>query len=313
MANEIKRFYGNSQASPVARSNWEAGSFYLQIGVDASNYINFNDDAAAITTALEACPQIGSGNVSVTLETDGFTFEFVGALANTDIGDYSVQDNTLKQSAAASATTTSNGSADTYSPPTDGGGFTDGDDNTVAAVQTITFTPAPTQGQWTFAGSTYDWNQDFSASAPFGWGVSGTPSSGTVTITRGDTASGQSPFSYSLGTLGYLSATGNYQIVTVSTTATEGTLNVTLDGSTSSDWNATDNTPAGVTGWSGGGSTGTWLFTRDIRATDVSCSASEGSTPLRKALSGEVVTVQEGSAGGGGATNTGSLLLLGVG
>lgn len=299
--NEIQRLYFGSQASPVAVGNLEAGSYQIiGFSADTSSAIAFNDGAAVVQSTLESLASIGAGNVAVTAEADGFTIELQGSLANTDLGDLSAGSNTLTQKAdTVSTVTTTNGTADTWTGVTLGGSFTDGDDVSTAAIQTITFSPAPERGTWTFNGTGSIAIGD-TPSSPAGWSTAGSAASGTVTVTRQDTASGQSSFSHSVDSLEYKSATGNPQIVTVTLpdSPTEGNLHVTLEA-TSADFSYADSSPAAITGWTGGGSAGNWTYTRDTNAADVAASGGEGSTPLRKACGLEFVTVQDGSASSG--------------
>lgn len=314
MANEIQRLYFGSQASPVAFGNAESGTFTLTYSGQTTASIAYNASPATITTELEALSNIGSGDVLVTATADGFTVEFQGALADTNVSAITASPSLKQKADTVSATTTTAGAADSYSAPSIGGGFTDGNDDLVFAQQTITFSPAPTQGSWTFDGNSRSYNEDFSGSPPSGWSVNGTPSGGTVTITKADSASGQSAFSYSVGSLEYLVSAGAYQVVTITTpdTPTEGSLIATLDGTPGAEFAYNDSAGA-ISGWTAGGSAGNWTYTRDTKASNVSASAAEGTTPLRKDLAIEIVTVQEGSAGGGASNGRINILTMGCG
>jgi hypothetical protein len=63
------------------------GTFRLRYNGDNTAPIAFDAAAATVDSALEALPQIGAGNVSVTGSAGGpWDIEFTGALANTDVG-----------------------------------------------------------------------------------------------------------------------------------------------------------------------------------------------------------------------------------
>jgi hypothetical protein len=296
MANEIKRLYFGFDYAPVEAANVEEGTYTLSFGGYTTSDLDYNANAATVQTALEGLTSIGSGNVGVTGNSNGFTITFQGALADTDVGALTCTPSLKQKADTVSVTTTTNGAVDTYSAPSTGDSFTDGNDDLVFAQQVITFTPSPTQGSWTFDGNSRAWNEDFSGSPPSGWMVSGIPGSGSVTITKTTSTSGQSPFSYSVGTLEYLSASGAYQVVNVALTdgPTEGNLNVTLDGSTSNDFTVGASAQT-ITGWTEGG-TGPWTYTRNTFASNVSTSGAEGSTPLRKSCTVTITVEQEGTS-----------------
>ncbi len=299
MANEVQRL--TPAASPTLL---EDGALELTFDGQTTASILYSDInttatfASKIQTELEALSNIGSGNVAVTWSTDHARVEFQGTLANTNVPEITVSSNTLKRAAdTVSVTTTTNGAADIDELTGTGGSFSDGNDTDTAAVQTITFSNDPNDGNWSFDGGfgnvTYP-----SAPSRSGWTTTGDYVNG-FTITKDDFASGQSSASVVGGTLRYY-VPGTSQVVTVALpdSPTEGTLNVTLDSSTSSDFNYNDSSPAAISGWTGGGSAGSWTYTRDTNASDVSVSGAEGSTPLRKAFGITPSTETQGSGGG---------------
>jgi hypothetical protein len=252
--------------------------------------------ASAIQAALEALSNIGSGNVAVAWSTDRAAVTFQGALADTDVPQISVSANTLKQKAdTVSVSTTTNGVATIDDLTGTGGSFTDGNDIDTPAVQTITFSNDPNEGNWAFDGGfgnvTYP-----DAPSKSGWTTTGNYVDG-FTLTKDDFASVGAAIPVGGGTLRYYVA-GVFQVVSVTLpdAPTEGTLNVTLDMSTSSDFSYNDSPPASITGWTGGGSAGNWTYTRDTAGSNVSASGAEGSTPLRKDCGITAGTTTEGAA-----------------
>lgn len=296
MAKEIQRVYGGTQSGPVPRANWEAGSFYLQLDLEGSNYINYNDGAAAVAAAMEGgMPSVGPGDVSVTDETDGFTIEFQGALADTNLSQMSSGDVTLMQKAdTVTTTTTTNGVAGTNEvQQLDFGGATTG---------TFTIYNGSSSDNFTIGSSILQTVMDTI------WGSGNTSVSGeTITfqgalagtdvteMTVTSNSTDGSP-SFSTTTNG---VAGVAQVITVTLPdgPTEGVLNVTIDGSTSSDFAYSDASPGAIPSgqWTGGGSPGNWTYTRTSQADNVGHSGAEGITPLRKSLTIEIVTVQQGS------------------
>lgn len=307
MANEVQRL--TPAASPTLL---EDGALELTFDGQTTASISHGDInttatfASKIQTELEALSNIGSGNVAVTWSTDHARVEFQGTLANTNVAEITVSANTLKRAAdTVSVTTTTNGAAEIDDLTGTGGSFSDGNDTDTAAVQTITFSNDPNDGNWFFDGGLVTYP---SAPSRSGWTTTGDYVDG-FTITKDDFASGQSPVSVTGGTLRYYVA-GVAQVVTVTLpdSPTEGTLNVTLDGSTSSDFNYNDSSPASISGWTGGGSAGNWTYTRDTAASNVSVSGAEGSTPLRKAFTITPSTETQGSGGGIAAESPVALL-----
>lgn len=312
MPNEIKRIYFDSESAPVASGDVEAGTYDLTFDAQTTSSINYNDSAATIQAALEALSSIGSGNVAVALTANGYTVEFQGALADTNVGDLTAGNITLKQKAdTVSATTTTNGEAGVAEVHTISmGGATTGTfvlTNGFASPEVSTLDTAGIS-------AAYD--------AMYGPGVSISDIGGGNFTATFPTEGGQSNPSVSSNstdgspsvTVDTEGATPVYQVatVTIPNSPTEGTLNVTLDGSTSSDFNWNDSSPATISGWTGGGSAGNWTYTRDTAAADVSVSGAEGSAPLRKDCGIEIVTTQEGSAGVNVESPTVLLDFLGV-
>ena len=77
-------------------TSWDGGwdsnmdSFYITVGGESTDDLDFNSTAAQIVTALEALATVGSGNVQVTLSNSTYSktllIEFIGDLANQDTG-----------------------------------------------------------------------------------------------------------------------------------------------------------------------------------------------------------------------------------
>jgi hypothetical protein len=85
MANEIQEIFAGSQSVPIAWSDLISGEYDLTFGGDAASNMQHSDSAAAVQSLLEGLASIGSGNILVTATATGFTYEFQGALANTDV------------------------------------------------------------------------------------------------------------------------------------------------------------------------------------------------------------------------------------
>lgn len=109
MANEIKRAYWGSQASPVASEHVEDGTFTLTFGGDTTDPIAFDASAATIKSALEALASVDT--VDVQLTADGFTVEFQGSHANTDVGDLTCTPSLKQKADTVTVTMTQEGSA----------------------------------------------------------------------------------------------------------------------------------------------------------------------------------------------------------
>ena len=306
MANEIKQLFWGSQASPVASSDIEAGDFTLSFGGDTTGTLNYNDSAATIQTALEGLASIGSGNIAVTSQSNGFTFEFQGSLANTNTGNITLTEGTaIKQRAdSLSVSTTTEGAValeeihefalngattGTFDISWDGG----------STLQTVDLSSSPDSS----VQSAYDSHYGSGVFTFFGFGAG----YGNAVSATGGTYSGSAPSIYndttdgsgvSVSNLQY-GQDGAYQVVAVvlPNGPTEGTLNVTLGGSsTAGNYDCTSFSPGAITGWTGGGSAGNWTYTSDTAAASVSVSGAEGTTPLRKAVATEFITVQEGGS-----------------
>ncbi len=234
-----------------------------------------SDDSAAIQTACDAA--FGSGNTAVTGSGTPYTITFQGALAATPMNLIAVT-NDMSAPGGVNAGTTTEGVAGVHQ------------------VDICTFTGGTaTGGDMTFDGQSLNYAADASTLTLSGATASGTPASGTITTTRTGYDMAMA-FSVAANTLVVV---GQPQIVEVSTTETptEGTFNVTLNSVTSSDGNHNDNSPPVITGWTGGGSAGFWNYARDVNATNVSASAAEGATPLRKAMGMETDTQTQGVGG----------------
>jgi len=391
MANEIQRIYFGSQASPVLTSDIESGTFTLEFNGYATSPLNYNDSAATILTALEALSSVGSGNASVTLESDGFTVEFTGSLANTNVNSLSCTNisslaidasnisitntqtgvvdvttsvsnslsvnsqtplNEIQQIILIGATTGTfdlNGNS-TYATitvdasivsniqaacdsiwgsgnssvsdigsgtynitfqgsyaavdvenmwitnnTTDGSPYTNSANSGVGGLNqqdVCTFGNTPTSGSMIIDGQYLGYNTDASTLSIYGATLSGTPASGSITTTWSDYNS-HTPLTMSQNDL---RIAGQPQIVSVVLTENpnSGTLNVTIGAANSSDFNYYDSTPGNITDFTGGGSAGNWTYTCNANNADAMTSAYEGSNPLRKSISMEVIVTQEG-------------------
>ncbi|QDT94158.1 hypothetical protein [Gimesia algae] len=79
-------------------SDWLTGlsSFYLTVGGESTDDLDFSSTAAQIVTALEGLSTVGAGNVQVTLSDESYSkailIEFIGDLANQDTGMTVVMD-----------------------------------------------------------------------------------------------------------------------------------------------------------------------------------------------------------------------------
>jgi hypothetical protein len=176
---------------------------------------------------------------------------------------------------------------------------------------TCTFSGTATGGAMTFDGQSLAYNADGSSLFLSGATASGTPASGTITTTWSDYSS-HTAFSVGADTL---VAAGQPQVVRVQCTdsPTEGQVYASFNSNTAS-WNFDNSLPGPPSGFTlTSGATNDWTFTASSNASNVSCSADDSGTPLRKDLPIEIVTVQEGSSGGGGSTGAANLLTLGVG
>lgn len=297
MANEVQHLLPS-----VSPTLFEDGAIELTFDGQTTASISYGDInststfASKIQTELEALSNIGSGNVSVAWVTDRAVVTFQGTLANTDVPEITVSSNTLKAK------------ADTVSLEVDqeggqvsiGGGFTDGNDTDTAAVQTVTFSPTPTSGDWSFDGNTVSYPSSPSRS---GWTTSGDYSGG-FTITKDDFASGQSAASVSNASL----QPDQPEIVTVSATdgATEGGIRLVDGLGIGVDWGPGATAAEVETSLESGGNPlacsvagdtgGPWTITTDAHQ-NYAFSVQEGDTPLRKDVTITPSTETEGSAG----------------
>ena len=298
MANEIKEAIFGSQASPVASGNVEAGAYDLTFDAQTTTSLNYNDSYATIQAALEALSSIGSGNVGVTGTATGYAVEFQGALANTDVGALTAGNITLKQKAdTVSVSTTTNGAAAVNEvQQLNLGGATTGtfDVGGVTIDVTSGSLQSDLQSAWATALLGGTWTATDQGGGVWNLTEAGYSNWGEPSLSNNATDGSPSISTITNG------AAEVFQIVAVTLpdSPTEGTLNVTLDGSTSSDFNWNDSSPAFLSGWTSGGSAGNWIYTRDTAAADVTVSGAEGSTPLRKDCGIEIVTTQDGSSAG---------------
>lgn len=321
MANEIQRLYFGSQASPVAASNLEAGDFTLTFDGQTTSALAYNAADTDHDAALEALSNIGAGDMSVTTETNGFSYEFQNALANTNVAQMTAGSVTLKQKAdTVTVNVTQSGVADVNEVQRiDIGGCTTQFDlngnSTFATISTFTDMAIQTACDTIWGGGN-------TAVVDLGGGLfrvtfQGTFAAQNITEMTVTNAGDGSP----VVTTTTEGVTGQHHIftITLSNAPTEGTwivaqstqLGADLDynASAADVENRLDSDHAfTVTGSAGGPYT---CETDDNYSPPVAYTVSEGATPLRKDCAIEIVTTQEGSAGG--ATNAGYLLLLGVG
>lgn len=310
MPNEIQRIYWGSQSSPVAAADLEEGTFTITFdGQDA--YLNpYDVSAATLQMTLESLSTIGSGNVSVTATSNGFTVEFIGSLANTNVNLLSISGSTVKKRAdTVSVNVIQAGAFDSYaSCSLNQDSFTDGDGSSTPAQQVISCSPAAMAGSWTFNGASYQYYE--TPFDPTDWTVSGSALSGTITITRNDNNSGQSAFSFSNDSLEYMT-TGQPDIVDVwlPDDPDEGKLYLfSWYGNTASpewfynDAASTVQTAVGAvysSTVSGLGTTASpWRVTTDTNAAPDWAGYEGTMDPLRASVGSEVVVTQAGGSGG---------------
>jgi hypothetical protein len=98
---------GQNEIQVVSLTNSpSSGNFTLTFNGETSANIGYNATAANVRTALEAMTPIGTGNVSVTGNAGGpWTIQFIGNLANTNVGQLSGNAGTLNNSAAVTVST----------------------------------------------------------------------------------------------------------------------------------------------------------------------------------------------------------------
>jgi hypothetical protein len=306
MANEVQRL--TPAASPTLL---EDGALELTFDGQTTASISYSDInttatfASKIQTELEALSNIGSGNVAVTWSTDHARVEFQGTLANTDVAEIAVAANTLKAGAdTVSVTTTQNGSVSV-----DEVKRFNGDNATTGSVEfsvglvslSAPFDTSNVQAAFdTMYGSGNTSVSDVGSNQftiTFQGSLAG-QDVGDLSISSNTTDTSPSTGTDTQG------AAGQPQIVTVTTpdNPTEGTLNVTLDGSTSADFAPSDSLPAAISGWTTGGTAGNWTYTRDTNAANVTASGAEGSTPLRVSVGITPSTETQGSSSGDNLT-----------
>ena len=299
MANEVQRLTPSDAVTLL-----DDGAFELTFDGQTTASIPWYDVsmagsvfAAAIQTALEALSNIGSGNVAVTWSTDHARVEFQGTLADTNVAEITVSSNTLKRAAdTVSVTTTTNGSGESAEEWTlDISGNSSGDYKISISGLGTTTAIAYNDSAFSVESNLNTISSGYTVT-DLGSGLYKISKLADVSLSiTDDTTDGGVEITESLP---YSSGTPQVVTVTLPDSPTEGTLNVTLDGSTGSDFNYADSAPSFITGWTGGGSAGNWTYTRDINASNVSVSGAEGSTPLRKAFTITPSTETQGSGGG---------------
>ncbi len=400
--NEIQEF-----VLPCLFSDLQEGSAALSFSSAATSAFAYNDNQAAIQTAIEASTAIGTGNALVTLGADRITVEFVNARGNTDLGEGIVVSCTFKIAAAGlSVTNQQNGAADVAVTPSNttttnavtpanevqqidlngcttsftlngnstssgvsiglsdsetegyiqsacdsiwGAGQTNvtnigsgqfsiefggtlaatdvaemtisgaGDGLPgvstptagvagVAQVDTCTFSGTATAGSMLFDGQALAYNANASGLSLSGATASGTPASGSIVTTWSDYSS-HTPVTVTQDTL---ATAGQPQIVRVQTTESPdtGSLNVTINGVTSADFGYDNPTASAISGWTAGGTAGNWTYTANANASNVTASAAEGSSPLRKGVTLTPATVQNGIPAGAPAAAVYNTLLV---
>lgn len=119
----IALYRGNERKLVTADGNG-ANSFKITFGGQTTAALAGNISYTQLQSDLEALSSIGAGNVvcSGTISPTGITVEFQGTLANTNVGDFTLSENT------ASATTSTSISGHTYTVSTgyDGRKYEDG-------------------------------------------------------------------------------------------------------------------------------------------------------------------------------------------
>lgn len=333
MANEIKRLYFGSQSSPVLSGNVEDGSYTLIGfgGLETSASINYNADAATVGGAIESgMASVGSGDVGVTAESDGFTIEFQGALADTDIGDFTPSSVSLKQLAdgvdvsvlqsgyfgynetqqlsLGGATT---GTFDLYNPY-----------NSLSATVNSLDSSGISAALDTILGGGYYSLTDLGGG---NWSFEFISGLGSLDVPELTVSSNSTDGSPSVSTLanGYPGAQHIFTI-TLTGSPSEGSFRIHDSSAVQSTgdiaWNASAGTvesaiessltSSGLYGcYVSGSDGGPWTVTSDspIVAPMLSGDDSGVTLPLRKDCSVEVVTVQEGSGGGGGSSTAAAI------
>ncbi len=299
MSNEIQRLYFGSQSSPVAPIS---GTFDLIFDGQTAPSLDYNGSAATMQTALESLSTVGSGNILVSSTANGYTLEFRSALANTNVALMTATSSLFQAASVPVLALTQTGAADSNSDTSISPSYTDGDEFTYAQL-TLTFSPQPNSGTWSFGGNTYSYSD--SAPTVTGWSTNGSAQSGTVTAQAQSFGSQPQP-SYDRGSLVYSVPGSTTQYSVTPGDATAGAFEMSLNGSGASNipYNATqaqfntalDNASIAytVTGSDGG----PWTLTSDAnQAPNGGDSLSTySSDPLRKSCSIEIVTTQVGES-----------------
>lgn len=302
MANEVQRI--TYAATP------EAGDYTLTFDGEETGAIAWDDNAAAIQAALEALPNIGSGNVEVT-GSGPFDVEFIGDLADANQPELTAN-SSLKQA------------ADTIGISTLQAGSDD-----VNEVQTILTTGCtPEVGGFEINGQAVTVGEgglvtNLAAAMDAAHGSGNTSVSGNEVTFLGSLA-GQNIAEMTISnntTDGTPSVTtdqqggaGQHHIfsVTLSDAPTEGRLGAGDGGGQLGDyWDFDDDAAAVETSLEGGGDPfpctvtgsagGPWTIENDANGllTDVA-GLEDAGTPLRKACGISISTITQGSAASAG-------------
>jgi hypothetical protein len=80
------------------------GTFTLTFGAQTTSALAYNVSAAALQTAFQALSSVGSGNATVTGTFPAYNIEFVGALANTNVGAITTTATSLTPESTVTAT-----------------------------------------------------------------------------------------------------------------------------------------------------------------------------------------------------------------
>lgn len=95
---------GVNEIQKVLLTNADGGTFTLRFAGETTSAIAYNASAATVDSALEALGTIPAGGVSTTAVTDGWSIEFTGGLASTNVQKLIVNDDALTaDSGSASA------------------------------------------------------------------------------------------------------------------------------------------------------------------------------------------------------------------
>jgi hypothetical protein len=302
----------------------EDGSWTITFDGETTAPLSTNGGgAAAVQAELESLSNIGAGQVSVTdymsggLDWMGYDIEFAGTLANTNVPEVTVTPSGLKRKAdTITLTTIQTGQSVAQEEQTiDLGGATTGTFDVDNGGTPVTVT-VPTDTTAMQAAMDSVWGSGNSTVSEF---------AGTYYITihlyadqpqmsiSNDTTDG----SVSAGTT-YDGAAGQQHIVSLSLddSPTEGVVEL-ADVGASVVWNCYSDAATveaeinasglqvvafygGVTVSGSGTSGDPWIISSVLSCPDQNWTATEGSTPLRKAATITPSTIQDGSGGGGG-------------